>query len=110
MECKSLRESAKYQQKMNVAFFGASCDTVELNKKFAKKLDLNYPLLSDTNKKVAKAYGILLDRGFSRRVTFIIAPDGKIAHIFNKVNVKNHGEQIEKKLKELNFKAPKKAA
>lgn len=94
---------------MNVAFFGASCDTIELNKKFAKKLELNYPLLSDTDKKVAKSYGILRNSGFSRRVTFIIAPDGKIAHIVNKVDLEKHGEQLEKKLKELNFKPPKKA-
>ena len=96
---------------MNVVHFGASCDTVELNKKFAKKLELDYPLLSDTDKKVAKAYGILSPRGFSQRVTFIIDPAGKIAHIFGKedrVKLQEHGKQIAAKLKELKFKPAKK--
>ena len=71
-------------------------------------MELDYPLLSDTDKKVAKAYGILSPRGFSGRITFIIGPDGKIAHIFDKVQVGSHGKDIAKKLEELKFK-PKKS-
>lgn len=97
---------------MNVVHFGASCDPIELNQEFAKKLDLDYPLLSDTDKKVAKAYGILSPRGFSQRVTFIIDPAGKIAHIFgdkDRVKLQEHGQQIASKLKELKFKPAKEA-
>lgn len=106
MECKSLRESGKALRELNVAYFGASCDPAELNLKFAKKLELDYPLLSDTDKKVAEAYGIL-SGSYSKRVTFVIGPDGKIAHIFNKVNVKEHGKEIAAKVKELKFKPAK---
>ena len=88
---------------MDVAFFGASCDSIELNKKFAEKLDLNYPLLSDTDAAVAKAYGIYNGR-FSNRVTFIIDKKGKIAYIFKKVNVGSHGQDLVKKLMELQQK------
>ena len=63
--------------------------------------------MSDTDKKVAKAYGILSAAGFSKRVTFIIGPDGKIAHIFDKVKVGSHGKDIAAKLKELKFKPAK---
>ena len=97
----SLRESGKSLREFKVAHFGASCDPIELNKEFAKKLNLDFPLLSDTDKKVAKAYGILSPRGNSGRVTYIINAEGKIAHIFNKVNVREHGEQVVAKLKEL---------
>lgn len=83
-----------------MAFFGASCDPVELNKKFAEKLDLNYPLLSDTDASVAKAYGIYTGR-FSKRVTFIIDKEGKIAFIDTKVKVGSHGKDLVEKLKEL---------
>ena len=85
---------------MDVAFFGASCDTVELNTKFAEKLDLNYPLLSDTDGSVAKAYGIHNGR-FSKRVTFIIDKEGNIAEIVSKVNVRSHGKDLVAKLREL---------
>jgi|GEM_PF-82667 len=114
MECKSLRESGKVLRDMHVVHFGASCDPISENKKFAKKLKLDYPLLSDTDKKVATAYGILNKRGMSNRVTYIIDPQGKIAHIFDKgkekVNLKDHGKQVAAKLKELKFKPPKKKA
>lgn len=87
-------------KKLDVAFFGASCDTLELNKKFSEKLDLTYPLLSDTDASVAKAYGIYNGR-FSKRVTFIIDKEGKIAHIDTKVSVRSHGKDLVAKLKEL---------
>ena len=110
----SLRESGKSLREFNVAHFGASCDPIEKNLEFAKKLDLDFPLLSDTDKKVAKAYGILIpERGFSKRVTFIIDEEGKIAHIFDgikkedKVDVTTHGSDVAKKLKELKFKPAK---
>ena len=61
-------------------------------------MELDFPLLSDTNKKVAKAYGILNARGMSNRVTFIIGADGKVAHIFDKVNVGSHGKDVVAKL------------
>ena len=90
-----------------VAHFGASCDPLEKNIEFSKKLDLDFPLLSDTDKKVAKAYGILSDRGFSKRVTFIINAEGKIAAIEAKVTTKTHGADLVKKLKELKIPAAK---
>ena len=88
--------------------FGASCDPVETNIKFAKKIDADYPLLSDTDKKVAKAYGILSDRGFSKRVTFIIDAEGKIAAIDDKIKFKTHGADLAKKLEELKVKPAEK--
>jgi len=86
-----------------VAHFAASCDTVKDNTAFAEKLMLDYPILSDPEKKTAKAYGILSARGFSDRVTFIINQDGKLAHVEEKVNVDSHGKDLAKRLKELEF-------
>ena len=91
-----------------MAYFTASCDSVSKNTEFAKSLDLNYPILSDPSRKVAKAYGILSSRGFSNRVTFFITAEGKIAHIEKKVNVREHGKQIVETLKKL--KAEEEAA
>lgn len=104
MECKSLRESGKELAKFDIAYFGASCDSVEKNQQFYDKLDLNYPLLSDTDRKVATAYGILGGSGkFSKRVTVFVDKEGNIAHIQSKVNVRNHGQEIVDQLKKLEF-------
>ena len=76
-ECKSLRENSKALHDLKVAYFTASVDTPEENKKFAKSLDLDYPILSDPDKSVAKEYGVLNPkRGFANRWTFYIDKDG----------------------------------
>ena len=102
MECQSLRESGKEIKKFDVALFGASCDPIAKNKKFAEKLELQFPLLSDTDKKTAKAYGILSGR-WSNRVTIYVDKEGKVAHIEKKVDIRNAGQQLVKKLEELGF-------
>lgn len=73
-------------------------------------MDLDYPILSDPDGKVATAYGIYNKaRGFSGRVTFFISKEGKILHVEKKVKTKDHGKQIIDKLKELKVEAaPKK--
>ena len=66
-----------------------SVDTPEENKKFAEQEQADFPMLSDPEKKVAEAYGVLPpvnpDRPdaprYARRWTFYIGPDGKILHI-----------------------------
>ena len=100
MECQSLRESGKEIKVYNVAHFGASCDAEADNKKFADKLELDFPLLSDTDRSVATRYGILGGR-FSNRVTVFVDKEGKIAHLETKVNVREAGKQVVDKLKEL---------
>jgi len=42
--------------------------------------DINFPLLADVNKDVAREYGVLLDSGISLRGLFIISPEGKVAY------------------------------
>ncbi len=58
-ECKSMRENSKQLHALKVAYFTASVDTPELNKKFAESLDLDYPILSDPDKTAANAYGVM---------------------------------------------------
>lgn len=87
---------------MNVAYFTASCDSVADNTRFARQLELDYPILSDPGRKVAKAYGVINEkRRFPQRWTFTIGKDGKIQHIDKKVKSANHGKDVEAKLREL---------
>jgi peroxiredoxin Q/BCP len=102
LECKSFRDSGRALRGYDVAYFTASCDTPELNKEFATELSLDYPILSDTDKSVAKAYGVFDDnRLVSKRWTFYIGKDGKILHIDKEVKTGEHGKDVAAKLDEL---------
>jgi thioredoxin-dependent peroxiredoxin len=84
----------------------ASVDPIETNTKFAAENKADYPILSDTDKKVGIAYGVVdptapENRQRARRWTFYIGPDGKILHIDQKVSVKSAGDDTIKKLEEL---------
>lgn len=81
-------------RKLGAVYFAASVDTPETNAKFAKSLDLDFPILSDPSRDVARAYGVLGPSGFPMRWTFYIGKDGRIAAIEKKVNAGSHGAQM----------------
>jgi thioredoxin-dependent peroxiredoxin len=81
-------------RKLGAAYFAASVDTPETNAKFAKSLELDFPILSDPARDVARAYGVLGQSGFAQRWTFYIGKDGRIAAIEKKVNAGSHGAQM----------------
>lgn len=74
---------------------GVSLDSVDSHKKFAEKYHLPFTLLSDGDKWVSRAYGVLGVGGTrARRVTLIIDREGRIRHIFKKVNVEQHPKEV----------------
>jgi peroxiredoxin Q/BCP len=78
-----------------VAYFAASVDTPETNKKFAESLEADYPILSDPDKTVARTYGVVAgDRQYASRWTFYIGKDGKILEIDKQVNPAVHGADV----------------
>ncbi len=104
-ECKSFKEQGAELKKFDVAYFTASCDTADLNKKFAESLGLDYPILSDPDAKTAVAYGLTTaEAKKAARVTFVITADGKIGHIDRAVKTEQHGADIAKVLGELGVK------
>jgi thioredoxin-dependent peroxiredoxin len=108
-ECKSIKADGAKLRAFDVAYFTASCDTVEENTKFAKSLDADYAILSDPTRATAKAYGLVSDdKGNAKRVTFIIGADGKILDIETKVNTEQAAQQIADKLTALKVPAAKK--
>jgi len=74
-----------------VKFFAASVDTVEANTKFAASLGIEYPILSDPTKDVARTYGVLGPSGYASRWTFYIGADGRILDIDKSVSAGTHG-------------------
>ena len=103
-ECKSIRKNGDKLKPLGIAYFTASVDTAEVNKKFAESLELDYPVLSDPDKKVAPAYGVVHDdRKVAERWTFYIDKDGVIQFIDKGVQKRTEtaGEDMAAKVKEL---------
>lgn len=81
IECKSLAENGHRIREFDVTYFMASVDPLLDTKGFAAETGADFPLLSDEGKSVARAYGVLHDKGYARRHTFYIDKDGKIMKI-----------------------------
>ncbi len=61
---------------------GISVDSPFANAEFAKKIGVNFPLLSDMTRKVSKDYGILIEQHqFANRTTFVVDKQGIIRYI-----------------------------
>jgi len=91
----SFRDNLGVLQSKNVVVLGVSADSVESHKKFKKKYNLNFPLLSDEKLEVIKKYGVKKTIGIERS-TFIIDEKGKIIKIYRNVKVDGHVEEIKK--------------
>ncbi len=95
-------------RELDAVIIGVSPDTPRKHRNFIKKYDLKITLLADTNKELAKKFGVWqLKRSYGReykgivRSTFLISPDGKIAHKWGKVRLKGHVQEVKKRLIEL---------
>src|SRR5512143_1181659 len=89
---------------LNAAVVGVSVDDTRSHAGFSRKYQLPFPLLSDPDRYTAAAYDSLLNLGlvrFARRHTFIIAPDGRIAARFDKVDPARHAEDVARTLRAL---------
>src|SRR5881296_4397857 len=81
-EACGLRDRMTDLKKDNVQVLGVSFDDGESHKKFIDKHSLNFPLLVDTEGKIADQFGARMPtKNMARRVSFLIAKDGKIAHV-----------------------------
>jgi len=87
---------------------GVSRDSVKSHSNFTNKQSLNFPLISDAEEVLCKAFDVLqLKKNYGKeymgieRSTFIINPEGHIAHIWRKVRVKDHVATVLETLKEL---------
>jgi len=106
IEACEFRDAYKKMQKSGAILLGISPDTSKAQNKFAEKFDLPFTLLADADKKVANAYQTVKEKNMYgkkvmgvARMTFIIGPEGKIIHIFDKVKPEGHAEQVLEYLK-----------
>ncbi|MDP3940126.1 MAG: peroxiredoxin [Deltaproteobacteria bacterium] len=78
--CSFRDDLSKFQSK-NAQVLGVSVQPQASKQKFSTKLGLNFPILADDKKEVARAYGVMGPLGLhSRRATFIIDKEGAVRH------------------------------
>ena len=96
-----LRDSKAKLDSHKVTVLGISPDPVAKLAKFAEKQSLNFTLLSDEDHSVADAFGVWGEKKFMgkiydgiHRISFLINPDGTIAHVFDKFKTSDHHDVV----------------
>lgn len=84
-----------------VRIFGVSILDTRSKTKFAQKNALNYPLLADAAHTLAEAYGVWIEKSMYgkkymgiQRSTFVVSPDGRIEHVWEKVKPEDHADEV----------------
>ncbi len=100
-EACSFRDGLQAIRKKGAVVLGVSADSVASHQKFSQKYDFNFPLLSDESKAMIQAYGVWKEKSMYgrkymgiERTTVLIAKDGTISHVFPKVKVDGHYEEV----------------
>lgn len=101
IECKSLAENGHLIREYDVSYFMASVDPLSKNTGFAAETGADFPLLSDEDKSVARAYGVLHPLGYARRHTIYIGKDGRVLRIDTEVRPATSAEDMAATLREL---------
>jgi thioredoxin-dependent peroxiredoxin len=94
-----LRDHQSSLKDLGVTVIGVSTDSLKTQHEFKAKYELPFDLLADNDKALSKAFGVLGLMGFSKRVTFIISPEGVITDIIDDVSVESHDADVGKILK-----------
>ncbi len=87
---------------------GVSPDAPQALRRFADKNDLGFTLLADPGHEAAESYGVWVEKNASgrksmgvQRATFVIDPDGNVAHVIPKASPKTHDDEVLRALGEL---------
>ena len=96
-----IRDRRAEYEAAGVRVIGISPDTVDSQAKFAGKYDLDFTLLADAEHEVAEAYGTWVEKtNYGKtywgvqRATFVIDPEGKVAHVIPKASPKTHDDEV----------------
>ncbi|MDQ1693548.1 MAG: thioredoxin-dependent peroxiredoxin [Acidobacteriaceae bacterium] len=101
IEACGFRDTFKKLEKAGVVVLGISRDTPKAQKKFKEKYDLPYTLLADVDERVCNQFGVMKEKNMYgkkvkgiERTTFLIGPDRKLLHVFEKVKPEGHAEEV----------------
>lgn len=104
----TLRDHEAQIAARGAAVVGVSTQGVDSHRAFTRKYALNFPLVADTDGRIARAYGALGGPGLgarlrallglARRITFVIDEGGRIAHVIDRPDVGRHAEEVLERL------------
>lgn len=108
IEAQCFRDKLNYLRKLGVQVLGVSADSTESHRKFVMAQKLNFPLLSDEDKKVINKYGVWTEKSMYgktymgiRRDSFLIDREGKIVKHYIKVSPSDHPDEVARDVKAL---------
>ena len=100
-EACAFRDRLAEIQKLGAVVLGVSADDVASHKKFSEKFSLNFPLLADTDHRMAEQYGAWREKNMYGKVsmgiqrsTFLIDANGVVTKVWKKVSVDGHDQQV----------------
>jgi len=96
LEGRGFRDHQEYYDACGIEVVGVSFDDVERNAAFAQKYHFQFPLLCDTDRKIALAYGACSDAKAQHadRISFLIDEEGKIACAYDAVDPRDHPAKV----------------
>lgn len=101
VQAQNLRDVKADLEQHNTIAVGISPDAVKRLTKFTERDELNFPLLSDEDHKVADDFGVWGNKKFMgkeydgiHRLSFLVGQDGTIKHFFNKFKTKDHHQVV----------------
>lgn len=97
------RDSYEDLAELGASIVGVSVDDDETHARFAERHHIGFSLISDRNREISRAYGVLRAFGvFTKRVTFVIDTTGVIRGVFHyELNAHKHLDGVRNLLREL---------
>jgi peroxiredoxin Q/BCP len=103
-EARAFRDAGPKFDAKKTAVLGVSTNGAESHDRFATNNELEFPLLVDTDAKIAKAFGVLKSSGrMAERATFLIDRDGVVRAVWPRVSITGHTGEILDKIEELDL-------
>ena len=107
-EARAFRDALPRFKKMNAKIFGVSKDDLKSHEKFADKYELPFTLISDADGSICDSFGVWGEKSIYgkeymgiERTTYLIDKNGVIRHIWRKVKVDGHAEEVLSSIKNL---------
>jgi thioredoxin-dependent peroxiredoxin len=107
-EACGFRDASDGLAELDAVVVGVSADDAAAHQKFARKYDLNFPLLVDPDMSMLEGYGAWVEKQMYgkrymgvARITYLIDPEGVVAKVWPKVKADGHADEVRQALTDL---------
>jgi peroxiredoxin Q/BCP len=104
-EATQFRDLSDDFEKKGAVVVGVSRDSVASHQKFKAKYEIPFRLLADVDSELCNAFGVIVEKNMYgkksmgiQRSTFLFDPKGKLVHVWPKVSVNGHAEDVLSKI------------